>query len=59
MKKNKKYNQLDDYIKANRKGSRQAELENSTGFKSVTKVHKSLKKYSRKNSINELILEEF
>ena len=37
-----------DYIKANRKGSRQAELENSTGFTSMHKVHKSIKNYSRK-----------
>ena len=31
-----------DYIKANRKGSREAELENSTGFKGTHKVHKSV-----------------
>ena len=37
-----------DYIKANRKGSRDAELENSTGFNSMHKVHKSAKTYSRK-----------
>lgn len=40
---------LEDYIKANRQGSRQAELENTTGFKSTHKVHKSKKTYSRKN----------
>lgn len=40
---------LDPYIKANRKGSRDAELENSTGFVSKHKVHRSLKSYSRKN----------
>lgn len=39
---------LTDYIKANRKGSRAAELEDSTGFKSTHKVHKSKKTYSRK-----------
>ena len=38
----------DDYIKANRKGSRDAELENETGFKSKHKVHKSMKNYDRK-----------
>ena len=38
----------DDYIKANRKGSRDAEIEDSTGFKSVHKIHKSAKTYSRK-----------
>jgi len=37
-----------DYIKANRKGSRDAELENATGFISIHKVHKSKKTYSRK-----------
>ena len=37
-----------DYIKANRKGSRDAELENSTGFTSMHKVHKNKKAYSRK-----------
>ena len=37
-----------DYIKANRKGSRDAELEDSTGFKTSHKVHKSVKNYSRK-----------
>lgn len=38
----------DDYIKANRKGSREAELENEQGWKAVHKVHKSDKNYSRK-----------
>jgi len=37
-----------DYIKANRKGSREAELENSTGWKSTHKVHESKKTYTRK-----------
>jgi hypothetical protein len=45
MKKNNKYM---DYIKANRKGSRAAALENSTGFTSIHKVHKSKKQYTRK-----------
>lgn len=57
-KKNKKFNQLDEYIKASRKGSREAELENDGKFKSNHKVHKNYKKYSRKNSINDLILED-
>lgn len=59
MKKNKKSNQFDDFVKANRRGSREAELENDGKFKSTTRVHKNLKKYSRKNSINDLILEEW
>ena len=37
-----------DYIKANRKGSRDAELENSTGWNSTHKVHPSKKTYTRK-----------
>jgi len=37
-----------DYIKANRKGSREAELEFSCGWKSTTKPHKSKKLYNRK-----------
>jgi hypothetical protein len=37
-----------DYIRANRKGSREAELETSTGWKAVHKVHPSPKTYSRK-----------
>ena len=40
---------IDNYIKANRKGSRDAELEFSTGFKSVRKVHTSKKNYTRKS----------
>jgi hypothetical protein len=44
-----KKNKTLDYIKANRKGSREAEFEHTNGaFQSVTKAHKSLKPYSRK-----------
>ena len=39
---------LKDYIKANRRGSREAELENSTGFVAVSKPHRSKKIYTRK-----------
>lgn len=59
MKKNRNFNQLDEYIKANRRGSREAELENNHGFKSKHKVHKNFKKYSRKNTINEFMMEDF
>lgn len=38
-----------DYIKANRRGSRDAELENATGFTSTHKVHRNKKAYSRKD----------
>jgi len=37
-----------DYIKANRRGSREAELENSTGWTATHKIHKTEKIYSRK-----------
>lgn len=37
-----------DNIKANRKASREISLENSTGWSSTHKVHKSCKSYSRK-----------
>ena len=36
-----------DYIKASRKGSREAELENRTGWTAVRKLHKSVKDYTR------------
>jgi len=42
-----------DYIKANRKGSREAEFEICTGFVCTHKVHKSRKDYDRRdNKIN-------
>jgi len=37
-----------DYIKANRKGSRDAELEDGSGWVSKHKIHSSKKSYSRK-----------
>ena len=53
MKKQKKHIAMKitkrDFIKANRRGSREAELETQTGFSSKHKVHKSKKAYSRKN----------
>lgn len=57
-KKNLKNSHLDDYIKANRRGSREGELMNSPGFKSKYRAHKNFKKYSRKNSMNDMILSE-
>jgi hypothetical protein len=45
----KKYGKVSEYIKANRKGSREAELEVSAGWTAKTKVHKSKKKYDRKD----------
>ena len=42
-------NQVSDYVKANRKGARDAELElTHNGWVSKNKVHKSKKNYSRK-----------
>lgn len=37
-----------DYIKANRRGAREAQLESENGWVAVRKVHKSKKNYSRK-----------
>lgn len=48
----KKKNKISDYILASRKGSRDAELENSTGFKSINKVQPSKKTYNRKKINN-------
>lgn len=39
---------VSDYMKANRKGSREAELDLSAGWTAKTKVHKSRKHYDRK-----------
>jgi len=48
-KKNKKKITLEDYIKAVKKADREIQLENSVGWTSVTRVHKSKKIYNRKN----------
>ena len=37
-----------DYIKANRKGSRDAELERENGWTNVKKIHPTKKNYIRK-----------
>lgn len=52
-----KTKEFNDWLKANRKGSREAELENRTGWSAKTKKHKTLKDYSRKGK-NKLRLEE-
>ena len=36
-----------DIIKASRRGSRNAELENSTGWSAVLKIHPNKKRYQR------------
>jgi len=43
---------LSPYVRASRKGSRDAELEDSTGWVATHKVHKSKKTYERKNFKN-------
>lgn len=50
MKKKKKISPLDEYIKANRKGSREAELENHGRPVSHNRVHVSKKVYNRKRN---------
>ena len=40
---------VSDYIKANRKGSRDAELSFEHGWKATLKVHPSKKSYTRKS----------
>ena len=40
---------LKDYIFANKRASRQIELDENRRSLTVTKIHKSKKKYSRKN----------
>lgn len=53
MKRKQKKHKLGSYVLANRIGSREADTELfGPGFKSVTRVHKSDKRYSRKNSNN-------
>ena len=44
-----------EYVKANRRGSREAELENSTGWSSSNKVHKDKNAYSRKKKHKNVI----
>ncbi len=54
MKKKKKQKSANftirDYIKAVKRIDREITLEHSSGFKAVTKVHKSKKAYNRKES---------
>jgi len=40
---------IDEYVKASRHGEWLANNENSTGFVSICKAHKSKKTYTRKN----------
>jgi len=43
------HEKLVDYIKANRRASRDMEMETSSGFVSTHKISKNKKAYSRKN----------
>jgi hypothetical protein len=45
----KQQGKISDYVRASRKGSREAELELSVGWTSKSKVHKNKKKYDRKD----------
>jgi hypothetical protein len=49
FRKRTKEDAIEMYIKANRKGSRQAELESENGFTAKHKTHKSKKTYNRKS----------
>ena len=53
---NKKRITVQDYIKANRKGSRDAAIEGRTGFTAKHKIHKGKKDYRRikKNWIDDV-----
>jgi len=42
---------LDNWLKANRRGSREAELLNEKGWKTKNKIHKNKKNYNRKNKL--------
>jgi len=56
-KKNKNKISIEDYIKAVKKADREIQLENTTGWVSTTKVHKSKKIYSRKNNSKDYLNE--
>jgi hypothetical protein len=47
-----------DYLKAIRKGSRDAEIENSSGWKCTHKIHKSANFYNRKNKHKKTIRDD-
>ena len=52
-----KKNKHMEYVRANRKGSRDAELENEMGWKSRNRIHKSQKQYNRKFKYNDDIFD--
>lgn len=47
----------EDIRKANRKGSRDAELENQNGWDAKEKIHKSKKAYKRKSKYKDNFLD--
>ncbi|MFR9166533.1 MAG: hypothetical protein ACLVKO_10075 [Dysgonomonas sp.] len=49
-KKHKSKITISDYIKAIKKADRETQMENQSGWVSVTRIHKSKKAYSRKNN---------
>jgi len=46
---------FDNWLKANRRGSREAELLNEKGWKTKNKIHKNKKKYDRKREKRKII----
>lgn len=57
--KNKDYRiTVEDYIKAVKKANREIELEQHSGWKRTTSVHKSKKEYSRKENKKNFLDEE-
>jgi len=56
MRKNKKHNATLEVVRASRKGSRELELETSTGFIATHRTHKSKKTYSRKEKYNKQLV---
>ena len=53
-----KKDKFEDWLKANRKASREIELENEKGWKAKHKVHSSKKEYKRKPKHKNKIYEE-
>ena len=48
-----------DYIRANRKGSRDAELERESGWVNVKKIHSTKKDYKRKPKHRDNVRQEW
>ncbi len=53
-----KKDKFKDYIKANRRGSRDADMLDSNGFKVLEKVHESEKSYNRKQKYKNIVVDD-